>query len=66
LTGARLKGKNLRLWQTSDGELQQALDAHPDDIHSVAFSPDGTLLATSGEEKVVTLWRVESRLPQNR
>src|ERR687889_705598 len=49
LTGARLKGKNLRLWQASDGELQQALQDHPDDIHSLAFSPDGTLLAASGQ-----------------
>ena len=64
-TGARTRGKNLRLWRTRDGELQQALEDHPDDIHSVAFSPDGSLLATSGQSSSVTLFRVEAHEPQS-
>lgn len=50
---------SIRLWDTQNGE-QLANMAVPDiwDAHSVAFSPDGTLLATAGYGDVLRLWSV--------
>jgi len=36
------------------------LDEHHDDVHIVAFSSDGELLATSSKDKTVRLWNTQS------
>jgi WD40 repeat protein len=51
-------GKTVRLWRVSDGALQQELSAHSDDVSSVALSPDGKWLASSGEDHRVSMWRL--------
>jgi WD40 repeat protein len=56
----------VRLWRVSDGALLRTLTGGSEHVYAVAFSPDGTLLATSGESNLVTLWRVESQAAQNR
>src|SRR4029077_16726836 len=47
---------NIHIWRLSDGALLEDLDGHGggDDIGSnaVAFSPDGTMLATAGNANV--------------
>ncbi len=50
----------VRLWRTGDGELLRAFDdPEVSDIHAMAFSPDGSILATGGAKSPIHLWQVE-------
>ena len=53
-------GDALRIWRVSDGALLAAA-AQPEDVVSVAFSPDGRHLATSSEDGSISLWRLTRR-----
>ena len=57
LTGAGGEGESARIWRTQDGALVAALP-HPEDVISLAFSPDGNWLVTSGEDNRFRLWRL--------
>ena len=46
----------IRLWDVASGENIATLRGHPTDIQSLAFSPDGTLLATGSFECTTLLW----------
>ena len=44
----------VRRWQVSDGNLLATLAAGP--VRSLAFTLDGSILATAGTDRVVRLW----------
>jgi dipeptidyl aminopeptidase/acylaminoacyl peptidase len=50
------------VWSTSDGSLLHSLDAHNGGVVALAFSPDGSLLASAGMEEdydsALYLWRL--------
>jgi WD40 repeat protein/serine/threonine protein kinase len=56
-SGAHGKAENIKLWQISDGTLINALTGDSRIVNSVAFSPDGSMLASGGWDNV-KLWRI--------
>jgi WD40 repeat protein len=54
----------VKLWDVAQGEVARTLAGHGDDVRTIAFSPDGQVLAsgTGGwddpGESVIRLWRV--------
>lgn len=57
LTGAGGEAEPVRLWRVADGALVQGLTS-PEDVMYVGFSPDGRWLVTSGDDGMVTIWRL--------
>lgn len=48
----------VRLWSVDEGTLLATLEGHRWDIAALAFSPDGTLLATGSKDGTIRLWGV--------
>ena len=48
----------IRIWNMASGQIEHTLGG-PWDSHSLAFSPDGKLLAVGGSNDVVQLWDME-------
>lgn len=52
---------DVKLWDVSTGNLLASLEGHPSNVWSVAISPDGKTLITSGYDGKVMVWNVEEK-----
>ncbi|MDB5356582.1 MAG: hypothetical protein JWN24_3035 [Phycisphaerales bacterium] len=59
----RGEGDRIRIWNRDAGNLLKSFGSIPGDMYAVAFSPDGTRLATSGDDKFIRLWDVSTGNP---
>jgi RNA polymerase sigma factor (sigma-70 family) len=48
----------VRVWELSSGQERARFAGHRNGIGSLAFSPDGTLLASGGTDRIITVWDV--------
>ena len=47
----------VNLWNIESGDLLQTFTGNLGEVRSVAFSPDGKLLASGGDDLEIKLWK---------
>ena len=62
LPGVGADKVSIRLWEVTTGENIATFWSHPTDIQSLAFSPDGTLLASGSYDGTILLWDMKPYL----
>ena len=53
------KGKVVRIWDIATGQELLSLEGHRAQINALAFSPDGSILASCDHQGKVQLWRAD-------
>ena len=48
----------IRLWRLPDSECVATLRGHEDSVHSLAVTPDGSLLSSGSLDGTIRLWRL--------
>ena len=54
------KHHEIRLWDTHTGKIKITLEGHTERVTSVAFSPEGQVLASGDLEGVIRLWNIRT------
>lgn len=57
-----LEQMSINLWEVATGENVHTFWGHPTDIHDLAFSPDGELLASGSYDGTILLWDMKPYL----
>lgn len=59
-SGTRLPGEvhHIRFWDIATGQQVSTLSGHKEDVGSLAFSPDGKLLAAGMQDTTALVWEV--------
>ena len=52
--------KTLKIWNLESGAQIKELKGHSNDVISVAFSPDGKILASGSGDNTIKIWNLES------
>ena len=50
----------VQLWDTKTGALKNRLTGHGSGVRSIAYNPDGKIIATASEDGTVILWNLTS------
>jgi serine/threonine protein kinase len=53
-------GDTVKLWQWDTGIPPVAVGKHTDIVNSVAFSPQGRLVASGGDDRVIRVWETDT------
>lgn len=52
------QARSVRLWETATGRAMGELQGHTADVNTVAWSSDGRLALTGGEDKRILVWEI--------
>ncbi len=53
-----LEQMSIHLWEVATGENVHTFCGHPTDVHDLAFSPDGKILASGSYDGTILLWDI--------